>query len=457
MYRRDFCRPFVGECFDPSLSTSFTLECDLVAFEDGFSLGYSRIDIATNNRVSAHFSEVVGWVGLCPRSTAFQSIRIEEHRNQVIIRRISPENPENHFKVPADSFWSGWVVPGNLGVNGSVLAGITLMKYSPGEQDLIIPEAVQSYFLQQMGLDYMIRNNRLFVLCSSEIRIDLIPGGRAFTVPLPRDLLEIPGLIETMGRMFNRRRYCGTRIRFDALLISKVIVGRIFTRATGGVTLNFQAKSIAFPIVATNAFMAQFATAESLVPVVKFPVLIPGQREQNQFTLKPVRSVHEYETGLILVSPEERLISLGEYRRFGYLFVRVSEDASPFGRISLGLQADLGTPVMLPNKAIGFPLIGNPDTDILLVCGRMHVALFPVSRQTVRPAYQLVLPPAEFHSDQESLTCAVCLDEIQQGELEQRIEPCRHSFHPKCLKQWIERKAEPNCPICRRDIPRIVV
>lgn len=31
------------------------------------------------------------------------------------------------------------------------------------------------------------------------------------------------------------------------------------------------------------------------------------------------------------------------------------------------------------------------------------------------------------------------------------VTPCRHKFHPNCLRQWMEIKLE--CPFCRSPIP----
>ncbi len=33
------------------------------------------------------------------------------------------------------------------------------------------------------------------------------------------------------------------------------------------------------------------------------------------------------------------------------------------------------------------------------------------------------------------------------------VTPCKHVFHPDCLKIWSERKNE--CPVCRKTIPCI--
>jgi hypothetical protein len=59
-------------------------------------------------------------------------------------------------------------------------------------------------------------------------------------------------------------------------------------------------------------------------------------------------------------------------------------------------------------------------------------------------------------------TCAICLEEIHQGEgtrLEKDIqddqeEGCNHVFHDTCLSVWINKSSinQPTCPVCRAKI-----
>uniref|UniRef100_A0A182PH52 RING-type domain-containing protein n=1 Tax=Anopheles epiroticus TaxID=199890 RepID=A0A182PH52_9DIPT len=50
--------------------------------------------------------------------------------------------------------------------------------------------------------------------------------------------------------------------------------------------------------------------------------------------------------------------------------------------------------------------------------------------------------------DEEDIYCTICLEEI--GPTTRFTAPCKHSFHQKCLYQWMVNKQE--CPNCRKQI-----
>ncbi|KAL2653656.1 hypothetical protein R1flu_021784 [Riccia fluitans] len=50
----------------------------------------------------------------------------------------------------------------------------------------------------------------------------------------------------------------------------------------------------------------------------------------------------------------------------------------------------------------------------------------------------------------ESTECAVCREVLVVGDKMQEM-PCKHSFHPDCLKPWLEEHN--SCPICRYELP----
>ncbi|KAK8955901.1 RING-H2 finger protein ATL56 [Platanthera guangdongensis] len=46
--------------------------------------------------------------------------------------------------------------------------------------------------------------------------------------------------------------------------------------------------------------------------------------------------------------------------------------------------------------------------------------------------------------------CAVCLEELREGELCRALPGCNHVFHRPCVDRWLERSEM--CPICRGDV-----
>ncbi|KAL0406929.1 UNVERIFIED_CONTAM: RING-H2 finger protein ATL52 [Sesamum latifolium] len=47
-------------------------------------------------------------------------------------------------------------------------------------------------------------------------------------------------------------------------------------------------------------------------------------------------------------------------------------------------------------------------------------------------------------------TCAICLQDLENGESARLLPSCQHFFHLHCIDQWLARQG--NCPICRKDV-----
>jgi hypothetical protein len=56
------------------------------------------------------------------------------------------------------------------------------------------------------------------------------------------------------------------------------------------------------------------------------------------------------------------------------------------------------------------------------------------------------------------LQCGICFDSLELKQIDSSTElDCGHLYHDKCVKEWciacIDKDNEPNCPLCRKDIP----
>jgi len=46
--------------------------------------------------------------------------------------------------------------------------------------------------------------------------------------------------------------------------------------------------------------------------------------------------------------------------------------------------------------------------------------------------------------------CAICINELQEGEIVRTLTGCNHTFHKSCIDLWLLRRAD--CPLCKRNV-----
>eukprot|EP00249_Psilotum_nudum_P015076 c25153_g3_i1 orf=472-1284(+) len=64
--------------------------------------------------------------------------------------------------------------------------------------------------------------------------------------------------------------------------------------------------------------------------------------------------------------------------------------------------------------------------------------------------YHTVTPETKMDLSGQAICCAICLQELQQGEIARRLPLCHHTFHMTCVDTWLTKHG--SCPVCRQYI-----
>ncbi|KGN44159.1 NEP1-interacting protein-like 1 [Cucumis sativus] len=60
-----------------------------------------------------------------------------------------------------------------------------------------------------------------------------------------------------------------------------------------------------------------------------------------------------------------------------------------------------------------------------------------------------MLPVCEYdHTTVNSISCSICLEEFEDGEIGRILPNCDHFFHVVCIDQWLHLHG--SCPFCRK-------
>ncbi|XP_043700310.1 RING-H2 finger protein ATL39-like [Telopea speciosissima] len=56
----------------------------------------------------------------------------------------------------------------------------------------------------------------------------------------------------------------------------------------------------------------------------------------------------------------------------------------------------------------------------------------------------------KLHTNIDTLECAVCLSNFEEGDMTKLIPTCKHMFHLQCINMWLSSHS--TCPICRSSV-----
>ncbi|CAL9233823.1 unnamed protein product [Arabidopsis halleri] len=58
----------------------------------------------------------------------------------------------------------------------------------------------------------------------------------------------------------------------------------------------------------------------------------------------------------------------------------------------------------------------------------------------------------ESHEEEESKTCAICLENLSRSEDYCQMPNCSHCFHERCVTEWFPHNN--SCPLCRKPVDK---
>ncbi|KAG2443600.1 hypothetical protein HXX76_001951 [Chlamydomonas incerta] len=74
----------------------------------------------------------------------------------------------------------------------------------------------------------------------------------------------------------------------------------------------------------------------------------------------------------------------------------------------------------------------------------------PASRRVVASLPRIKLDEETLENIGRDSQCSVCTETLAAGD-EVQLLPCKHAYHPDCLKPWLEQNN--SCPLCRKELP----
>ena len=456
------CPPFIGGCYEPQASRSSTR--GVHGYSDKVQLGGRNIGTVDFHIIaesptgigSSAFADVVGVIGVGGAGTdegmlankvwKFQEtpvgleITVTSHAPQgrgVLVNSNYHDSDKWMFRslIELD------VVPGD---DDSVQLS-QHVEFSPGEDDLVLPESVADRILKHLGPRYEVKQGRLVGPCWTRwnLKVTLLDStGQAIAIPID------PGFM-VHRRFLDASRRCSFRVRFYAFDTARI--GRLLTiSSAGGVYLNFPNRSIHASSRSLETLAWTLTSSVPLVPLFRAPDII----REGSLQFEGVAFSEEIPL-YTLSNARQSFVSFGGVTGKGYLFNRV------IGRGQSVIPTFSGSYTLFPLSDFAASLLDGEGGKVVFNLARsdLYSILLVVSNAKlvvirIKARERLPFSPTRVLSRSDlEFQCPICLNGTDEGTLVEMLYVCGHSFHDQCVQAWREAQASdrrtPTCPICR--------
>ena len=439
----DHCPVFV-KCFEPQSSPTHSLESpELTDFANIGSLGnrMHRFRLAEPPETPV-LRDVGGIIGIGPKSKFFfehvLNITVGNGRLNVAVFQpafLQDNDPTVHWLRSESE--TVWAFSAKFAINDLELVGDHAFSVviDPHNEGLVLPQRLWPEIILKLTTEnvMVVTGEMMKVPCDLGASNPKFKFGfkhdQRLTIPLTNlvDSTE-PEREIALDSAGKEIELCRLNVKFwesDFAAIGKVLFTSVEYLA-----LNFPKRSLAFK----PGHMGKGADAIRVlipeIPLFTDPVIA----RDGSLVLR-----RSPDGNLMLRSPNPQHVDL----RSCWTFYAIADSKT---QTTETVYHGKNIGIMVSENEIRFPLTQS-DSNSLVVSKSSSTVRVCVDRDL----NGFDLPPARTADESsEVVDCPICCDLMVQGDSVQDMRHCGHTFHEKCIRQWIMRK--PECPVCRTTI-----
>ena len=374
LFASSVCPGFVGNCFDPDRSSTYSIHSDGFS-EDRISLGPSRE--LTHFRFVIHGKIIPSYLKSCESAGVVGVSRFSEIMRGRLLRVRDIVNGGLQIgEVFEDYIRTDFIRLPTLGRSGFLwqvdaiilINGIPVSSsfaFSPGEPDLLIPRSMKADLESALSADIRV---------SRDGRIILTDPSRPLRV-----FIRLPSSVELELEVRERGR-SSTVVRFDDPIHSTcVVAGRVFTKLFGEIVMDFRTGTLLIPSRPVPAQRRDTGIVRPLIPLFSGPFITA---HEVRFIPLPNDSV-EFRSGLILIGTAFRGSTWWQY---SFLKVELADPVDPeyvalsqTGPVTVRMDDTEGIQFIGESEESEFEIVIRETLRFLWVCVRPRNPASPMS------------------------------------------------------------------------------